>query len=307
VSADDSGNGTGIWGMARLAGPALVALVLAGVALPWILDSGTVHLPAIGVGVTTGSGSGPAAVAKIVVAPSKSTGTHHHSHSSAASVAPAQTSKPTTEGSSPVGGQAVASPVVQPAHQSSSGAKRTAKPPSPVTKPNSGSGTSTPPPNTNGQGNGGQGNEGGNHGPPAQSPAAATHPGRALGHQKHGFLGKAAQDKGTPPRGLALGHRDHVPPGQARKESRPPHGLALGHRDHVPPGQARKQSESHGHSSESHGHGGNARDQSRDDQGQNSGGSGGHDHGSHGHHGDTPSDQANGAHGTDSHGRGNGH
>src|SRR6266571_2002617 len=79
VSANDSGNGTGVWGMARLAAPALVALVLAGVALPWILDAGTVH-PAIGVGVSTGSDSGPAAVAKIVVPPpSKSTGTHHHS------------------------------------------------------------------------------------------------------------------------------------------------------------------------------------------------------------------------------------
>ena len=77
MSANDSGSGTGIWGMARLAAPALVALVLAGVALPWILDAGTVHLPAIGVGVSTGSGSGPPAVAKpkvVIRTPTRSSG-----------------------------------------------------------------------------------------------------------------------------------------------------------------------------------------------------------------------------------------
>jgi hypothetical protein len=45
--------------------------------------------------------------------------------------------------------------------------------------------------------------------------------------------------------GLALGHlkhRNHVPPGQAKKEQNPPpRGWAFGHRDHVPPGQAKKE------------------------------------------------------------------
>src|SRR5207248_7299318 len=67
VSANDGGSGTGIWGMTRLVAPALAALALAGVALPWILDAGTVRLPAIGVGVSTGSASGPPAVAKVEV------------------------------------------------------------------------------------------------------------------------------------------------------------------------------------------------------------------------------------------------
>ena len=187
MSANDSGNGTGIWGMARLAAPALAALVLAGVALPWILDSGTVHLPAIGVGVTTGSASGPPAVAKIVVTtPAKNAGTQHHSHSSAASAVPAQASSSTTGSSGPVGGQAVSNPVVHhPAHQPPAGAGRTTTPPHAVTRP--GSGSQTPPPATE---------PAANLKHDTQSSATTSHPGLALGHQKHELHGKADQDKG---------------------------------------------------------------------------------------------------------------
>src|SRR5207248_8261542 len=118
-------SGTGIWGMTRLVAPALAALALAGVALPWILDAGTVRLPAIGVGVSTGSASGPPAVAKVEVSASKSTGTQHHAQSTGTSVAPAQTSKPSTGSSSRAGGQAAPSPVVHPAHQAPTGPPRT--------------------------------------------------------------------------------------------------------------------------------------------------------------------------------------
>ena len=302
MSANDSGSGTGIWGMARLAAPAVVALALAGVALPWILDSGTARLPAVGVGVSTGSSSTPPAVAKIVVVkPStvtkNSAGTQHHAHPAGTSAAQTQTQS-ATGNSSQTGDQAATSPVVHhPMHQSPSGPTRTAAPPSPVIKTTPRS--QTPPPATNIKGQ----NEGDHE---DQSPAAGSHHGRALGHQKHAFRARRAEDKGQPPRGLALGHRNHFPPGQARKENRATHGLALGHGNHVPPGQARKHSES--------------RDQGSDDQGQNSQGddndaqgksSHGHQsdeqgHNSHGHHGDTSPGHSDGSQGA-AHGRGHGH
>lgn len=267
MSANGSGNGTGIWGIARLAGPALIALVLAGVALPWILDAGTAHLPAIGVGVSTESGSsGPPAVAKIVVTPSsKGTGTQHHPHSTA--VPPASTQTRTSgSGSTSNAGEAAGIPVVQPVHPSSAGSSRTAAPPSPAIKTTPRSQKpapeTQPPANVNGHGNEDDQRD--------ESPAATTH-GRALGHEKHAFHGNA-EDKGRPPRGLALGHRNHVPPGQARQNS------------------------------ESHGRG--SGDEGQDSQGDDNGEQG---HSSHGHHGDTPPGHADGSHGADSHGRGHGH
>jgi len=302
VSANDTGNGTGIWGITRLAAPALVALVLAGVALPWILDSGGAHLPPVGVGVSTGSASGPPAVAKVEVkSPHKSAATQQSSQSTTASAGPAQTSKPATGSSSTAGGQAATSPVVHPAHQSTTGPTRNAAPPSPVIKttPRSHKPTPTTQPKASLKG---QHEDNGD-----QSPSTTSHHGRALGHEKHAFRVKAAEDKGQPPRGLALGHRNHVPPGQAREENRPKHGLALGHHNHVPPGQARKHSQSPS---------GGSDDQSRDSQGddndaqdQSSHGheSNEHGHSSHGHHGDASPGHDDGSNGADSHGRGHGH
>jgi hypothetical protein len=248
VSADDRGNGTGIWGAARLAAPALVALVLAGVALPWILDSGTVHLPAVGVGVGARSGSGPAAVAKIVVtSPSTSAGVQHHSHPPAASTGPVSTPRAATASSSHAGGQAVTSPVVHPAHQPPSGANRSPTPTSPVTKPSSGSRTPTPTtePAVN-----------------TQVPAERSHPGRAFGHQKHVFFGQTARDKSEPPRGLAFRHRNHVPPGQAWENGA-----------------------SHGHCSGGQGqdsHGDNSDEQTHSSHGRHGDASPGHANGSYG-------------------------
>jgi hypothetical protein len=301
VSANDSGSGTGIWGMARLAAPAVVALALAGVALPWILDAGTVHLPAVGVGVSTNSSSGPPAVAKIVVVkPTRnSAGTQHHSHPAGTSAAQSQAPQSATGHSTQAGDQAATSPVVHhPTHPSPTASTRTAAPPSPVIKSTPRSHKPTPPTKITGKSEGDQGNE---------SPATPSHHGRALGHEKHAFRVRAAEDKGEPPRGLALGHRHHAPPGQARKEGRPPHGLALGHRNHVPPGQARKHGES--------GHQGgddedqNSQDDDNDSQGHNSHGHHGDEqgHGSHGHHGDASPGHDDGSQGADSHGRGHGH
>jgi hypothetical protein len=289
--------------MARLAAPAVVALALAGVALPWILDSGTVHLPAVGVGVSHGSSSAPPAVAKIVVvkpstATKNSAGTQHHSHPAGTSAV--QTQPQSATGSSTgAGSQAATSSVVHhPTHQSPAGPIRTAAPPNPVIKSTPRS--QTPPPTTtiNGQDERAHGD---------QSPATTPHHGRALGHQKHAFRAKAAEDKGPPPRGLALGHRNHVQPGQARKENRPPGGLALGDRNHVPPGQAHKHSESHGQSSD---------DQGQDSQGDDNNAQGNSSHGhhsdeqghnSHGQNGDASPGHSGGSQGADSHGRGHGH
>jgi hypothetical protein len=262
--------------MTLLAAPALVALVLAGVALPWILDAGTVHVPAIGVGVTTGSASGPPAVTKVVVtSPSKNAGTpqQHHSQPAPAPAAYTPTAKPSTGSSSQTGVHAPMSAAGGSSHQSHSGPTRTAAPPNPVirTIPRS----QVPTPATNPKAD--------------ESSTTTSHPGRALGHFKHAFHGEAEQAKGPPPRGLALGHRNHVPPGQARKAGRPPRGPALGHRDHVPPGQARKQGGGE--------QGQNSQGDDNDEQG----------HGSPGQQGDTSPGQSDGSHGADSHGRGHGH
>jgi hypothetical protein len=309
VSVNGNGRGNEIWGAARLVAPAVVALVLAGVALPLILDSGTARLPAVGVSVGTGPGSALAPVEKIVVTtPSKSpSGAQHHANQSAASAAPAQTSLSagSTASSSPVSGQAVSGPVVQPAQHSPAAANQTAKPPKAVTKPGSGSqtpqATPKPPASTEGQGDEGE------HG---QSQSSTSHPGRALGHQKHEFFGKTAHEKAAPPRGRALGHQKHKFGKAAHEKSEPPWGRALGRRDHVPPGQARAHSESH------HGHGSDEQGDSQgddNDQGDDSHGDHGnpHDHASSrsdsGEHGHSSPGHGDGSHGAHSHGRGHGH
>jgi hypothetical protein len=308
VSVNGNGRGNEIWGAARLVAPAVVALVLAGVALPLILDSGTARLPAVAVSVATGPGSALAPVEKIVVTtPSKSSsGAQQHANQAAASAAPSQ-SAGNTASSSPVSGQAVSGPVVQPAQQSPAAANRNANPPKAVTKPSSGSqtpqATPKPPANTEGQGDEGE------HG---QSQSSTSHPGRALGHQKHEFFGKATHEKAAPPRGgRALGHQKHEFEKAAHEKSGPPWGRALGRRDHVPPGQARAHSESHhGHGSDEQGDDSQGDD---NDQGDDSHGHHGnpHDHASSGsdsgERGDSSPGHGNGSHGADSHGRGHGH
>ena len=293
----------GIWAAARLVAVPVIALVLAGVALPRILDSGTGHIPAIGIGSGSGSGpssrssSGPPPVAKIAVSP-PAAGKRTHQHPTfvpATSPAPAATRTPTAGGSLQVNGQAAESPVSRPLHQST---ERTKQPTTP-THPSGGTGSGAPPPtNQPAPATGGAGDQAAGEG--NQSPTPALSPRLDLGHQNHVPPGQARKNQNQPPPGLALGHRNHVPPGQARKDqNQPPPGLALGHRHHSPPGQARKSNDSRGHD------GDDQDEDSRDDD------SGGQDSSSHGHHGGehdhSPPGHASGADAHHSHGRGRGH
>jgi hypothetical protein len=274
VAANHRGTGRTIWLIARLVAPPLAALVLAGVALPQILDSPTVRIPTFRVGV--GSGSGPAPVEKIVVtAPAALAHLSHGSHRRARKQTPKPATAQNQGGGQPIssliGGPApapqpptAAQPVTTPKHAVTHHPKATH--PKRVHQRHVHQKPTTPPsapPVTGPEDD--QGHESGHHG-------------LALGHQKPAFPGKAGKDKGQPPRGLARGHRDHFPPGQARKESRPPRGVARGYREHVPPGQASKSQ--HSHSDEG---------DDSDEQGHSSPGHG------------------NGAHGQRSHGRGRGH
>jgi len=248
VSADEHGKGRGLLAIARVAGPPLAALILGGAAMALILDSGgTVRLPAI----RSGSGSPPAGSApteKIIVPSSPTTKrAHPHHRVSPSKVVPAPTATVAAgSGSTRSTGHPATSPVSRPVHESPSGGNEPTAPPTPsggsgpgVTTPTPAppppttttTPTTTPTPSSPPAGGGDQPDHD-NH--EDESPSLASPaPRLEHGHGNH--------------QGLARGHRDHVPPGLARKDKghRTPPGLALGHqKNHVPPGPARPD---HGH------------------------------------------------------------
>jgi len=260
VSADDNGIGRAILLVARLAAVPVLALLLGGVAVALVLDSGSGNLPS-----PSGHGSGsrsPSTPAQKVAVPSSRTVTraHHGPPAPTSTAAPAPVTTPAPGGSVRLGGHAATSPVSRQVPQAPTGGNQ------PATQPGGAPVPGTPPTTTQ---------------PPATRPSAGVPPPGSQEDQEN-----QAASPASPP-GLVLGHRNHVPPGQARKgqAARPrgravghrnhPPGLALGHRrhlpgvpvgppDHVPPGHARRGSRgddgseqdhgSHGHSAEAHGH-----------------------------------------------------
>jgi hypothetical protein len=244
VSVNEPRKGRAFWAIARMAAVPVIALVVAGVALPQILDSGPGRLPSFGLGSSPGShsGSGAGPVAKVVVPPLRTATPPHHRSAKPAHSTP--TARPTTTASGSsrqaTAGRPTAKPVSRPVHHSSGGRKQPTPTPTPTPTRSAGGGTGsvvTPPATQLTPAAAGQNDEGNR----------SSH-GLALGHHKH---------------------ESHVPPGQLRKaENPPPRGLALGHRTHVPPGQARKAERS----SESN----------DDDQGESSRGNSDHKHSSHG-------------------------
>jgi hypothetical protein len=315
VPADEPGKGRGLLAIARVAGPPLAALILGGAAMALILDSGgTVRLPAVRSG--PGSSSAGSVPAEKVIVPSPATKpTHAHHRVVPSKIAqtptPASTA-PVVAGSGSTGssGHPATSPVSRTGHQSQSGGNQPPKPPARSGGSGSGGTTTTPeappPPTTTTT-------------PTTTTPTPSSPPASGGDQRDKEDQGDESPSLASPvPRlkhghgnhhGLARGHRDHVPPGLARKNKshRTPPGLALGHqKNHVPPGPAHPD---HAHGPPDLGH-------SDDDHGPPAGH--GH-HGAppgHGHHGppgqarkeDPPGPpQAGGDEDHSSHGRGNGH
>lgn len=206
MAANEPRAGRAVLVLARIVAVFAVALVLAGIALPQILDSGSGHLPSLGRGSGLHSAAGSEPVASVVV-PTFATGERPRRHS----VAPVRkpiSHGPATGGTTRIGSRPVAGTVSRPVHHTSGGGKR----PTPSPHANGGTGSGITTPTT-----------------PTPQPTIAA---------------PALEDQGSRSNGRALGHRKHgifVPPGLARKtQSPPPRGWAFGYRAHVPPGQAKK-------------------------------------------------------------------
>jgi hypothetical protein len=288
----------------------VIALVLAGVALPLILDSGVKlpSIPSIGLGHGPHSSSASGPVEKVVVPPpaTKRKPAPHRTAAPAKPVRPTPAPRPQSQpqrssgGTSRLGGHTPTRQISRPTHTapahnkqpaprpdrsggtSSHAPKPKAKPaPPPPAPPTTTTAAAPPPP------------------PPtttlATTPAIAappttTSPAKAKGAS--GNKGSHAQPQASRQTLALTPKTKHIPPGQADKQKGPPpRGRALGHRDHVPPGLAKKEPPGvpPGHASDkAHGHGnGSGQSGAQDDeQGNGHGWGGGQDEG---------------------HGRGNGH
>ena len=316
--------------VAKTAAATAVPLLLGAAAMALILDSGTVQLPPLAPGSRPAA---PPTAAKIIVAPPAS-----HTHGKAAATG--------TSGSTPAlnSGGAAGAGGSTPASLSRGAGRATGS-----TAPSHSSGGTSGTP-SGGGGNGGNGGGGGGSGggggggggggsgggsggpppPPTQPPppptidAVGTHHGLALGHAKN----HVPQGPALP----ALSHRNHVPPGQARKQQQdgskpgpgdqddgqapPSHshdgsghhshgqGQSFHRRDHTPPGQAHR-----GH----HGHlpPGHARKAQSGHippgQARKAGGKGTQQGAGDPSENQTPPGQEGGGNGNGSHGRGHGH
>jgi hypothetical protein len=241
----------------RVVTPAIPFLIAAaGLAL--LIDSGTTKLPAVAPGSSALPSLpdesvvvSPEAIHKKAPRPPHAPATHRSAGGRARS-GPARSA-----------GSAPTSPVSRPVTHEPTGGKQ------PPSRPKSHGGGS----GSGGSGSGGSGSGTSGSGTPttptAQPPQIVslgqncTHPrGLALGHLKQSH-------------GLARGHRSQ----SCRSRTTAPPGLALGHRNHVPPGQARK-AQTHQSGSDEHG------DESSSSHGQGNGngrGNGnGNGHSSHG-------------------------
>lgn len=252
----------------------VIPFLIAAAGLAVLTDSGTTKLPA----VAPGSSALPALPHESVVVSPQATRKEaprapharavRRSAGGQARSGPAQST-----------GSAPTSPVSRPVTHRPTGGKQ------PVSRPKTHGGGSGP----GGSGSGGAGSGGSGSGssgsvtpatPTTPTPqivslaTGCTHPrGLALGHLKKAH-------------GLALGHRSKP----CRSRTTAPPGLALGHRNHVPPGQARKAQTRRRGSDE----GG---DESSSSQGEGNGGGHGNDNGHGNGHGN--------GNGHSSHGRGN--
>src|SRR5205823_6352865 len=139
VAANEPRTGRAVLAIARVAAVPVIALVVAGVALPRILDSGPGHLPTFGLGSGPGShsGSGPGPVEKVVVPPLSPAKHAHHRSGAQAHSTPAAGATATASGGSrqATGGRAATSPASRPAHHSSSGGKQPPPTPTPTPTP----------------------------------------------------------------------------------------------------------------------------------------------------------------------------
>lgn len=261
LSANERGKGRAIWELARVAAAPLVALVLGGAAMALILTSGNgllpPHLRPIGIGGGgPGSSSATPPPAKVVVtSPPLATHTHHRS------VIPTRPSRsaPTTGAVAPAQGHAKAHPVSRSTHHSPQAGGHH-KPPTtsggggPTTPTPTTPTPTTPTPTT-----------------PTPTTPTPTQPPPKMGGNDDQEKGSSGHGRGTP-RGRAVGHRDHFPPGQACKSHHsPPCGRAVGYRHDVPPGHAKHDQ----HAAPSH--------EGDDDQGSDQG-NGNHAPSGHAHH-----------------------
>ena len=200
----------------------VIPFLIAAAGLAVLINSGTTKLPA----VAPGSSALPSLPHESVVVPPQAT---HKKASRASHAHAAQRSAGGRARSGPAqsAGSAPTSPVSRPVTHKPAGVKQ---PPSRPKSHGGGSGSGS----SGGSGSGGSGSESSGTGTPTtpttQTPQivsvapSCTHPrGLALGHLKQSH-------------GLALGHRSR----SCRGTTTAPPGRALGRRNHVPPGQARK-------------------------------------------------------------------
>jgi len=244
----------------RVAAP-VVPLLVAGAALAVLANSGGTKLPS----VAPGSLSPPALPHEsVTVSP-------HAAHKKVSHAHPARHVPlgGTNGGSTGSSGTGTTSPVSRPVTQPRTGGNK------PSTTPRShggggtgsgsgGSGSGGGPGGSGGGSSGGSGGSSGGTGsgggtPTTQPPqyvsvnSGCTHPrGLALGHLKQA-------------NGLALGHRNKP----CTSPTSVPRGLAVGRKQHVPPGQARKAQNPHGSSGKSRGG-----DDEQEDEGSNGNGHG---------------------------------